>query len=70
MLHAKALLTSMESANYASTEKLFWDQWYRRYRHISISALQTLEQEKLVYGLNIDQSSMPSRSCIKAKQTH
>ena len=73
MLYARAVLTEMERANYASTEKLSWDQWHRHYGHISISVLQTLKQEKLVYGLNIDQFLIPSRSCkacIKAKQTH
>ena len=73
MLHARAVVTSMERTNYASTEKVSWDQWHRHYGHISILALQTLKWEKLVYGLNIDQSSIPSRSrkaCIKAKQTH
>src|SRR5882757_3808003 len=42
MLHARAILTETERANYASTEKLTWDQWHRRYGHISISALQLL----------------------------
>ena len=73
MLHARAILTKGERANYASTEKLSWDQWHWRYGHILISALQMLEREKLVNGLNIDQSSIPSSACeecIKAKQTH
>ena len=73
MLYARAALPRMERANYASTEKLTWDQWHRRYGHISISTLQTLEKEKLVNGLSIDQSSIPSKSCracIEAKQAH
>ena len=72
-LHARAILTEGERANYTSTEKLSWDQWHWRYGHISRSALQMLEREKLVNGLNIDQSSIPSsacKACIKAKQTH
>ena len=28
MLHARAILTEKEMANYASTEKLSWDQWH------------------------------------------
>ena len=73
MLYARAALPGKETANYASTEKLTWDQWHRRYGHISISALQTLKKEKMVNGLAIDQSSIPPKTCdacIKAKQTH
>ena len=73
MLYARVALPGKEMANYASTEKLTWDQWHRRYGHISISALQTLEKEKMVNGLAIDQSSIPSKTCdacIEAKQTH
>ena len=29
MLHARAILMEKETANYASTEKLTWDQWHR-----------------------------------------
>ena len=61
LLHARAILMEKETANYASTEKLTWDQWHRRYGHIAISAIQTLERENMVNGLNIDQSSIPSK---------
>jgi transposase InsO family protein len=73
MQYARAILPKTEKANYASTEKLTWDQWHRRYGHISISAIQTLERENMVEGLTIDQSSIPSKTCdacIAAKQTH
>src|SRR5271163_1165033 len=73
MLYARSALLGLERANYASTEKLSWDQWHRSYSHISISALQTLEKEKLVNGLSSDQSSSPSKTCdacIEAKQVH
>ena len=73
MLYARAALPGTEKANYTSTEKLTWDQWHRRYRHISISALQTLEKEKMVNGLSIDQSSIPTKmcdACTEAKQAH
>ena len=29
MLHARAILAETEQANYASTEKLSWDQWHQ-----------------------------------------
>ena len=73
MLYARVALPGKEMANYASTEKLTWDQWHRRYGHISISALQTLEKEKMINGLAIDQFLIPSKmcdACIEAKQTH
>ena len=63
MLHARAILTEKEKANYASTEKLSQDQCYQQYGHIVISALQTLERENMLHGLNIDQSSIPSKTC-------
>ena len=59
MLYARVALPGMERANYASTEKLSWDQWHQCYGHISILALQTLEKEKLVNGLSINQSLIP-----------
>ena len=73
MLYARVALPGTEKANYASTKKLAWDQWHQRYRHISISALQTLEKEKMVNGLSIDQSLIPSKTCdtcTEAKQVH
>ena len=66
-------LPGTEKANYTSTEKLTWDQWHQRYGHISISTLQTLEKEKMVNGLSIDQSLIPSKmcdACTEAKQAH
>ena len=73
MLYARAALPGTERSNYASMEKLTWDQWHRRYGHISISALQLLDKENLVKGLAIDQSLIPSKmcdACIEAKQAH
>ena len=73
MLYARAALPGTERSNYASMEKLTWDQWHRRYGHISISALQLLDKENLVKGLAINQSSIPSKmcdACIEAKQAH
>jgi GAG-pre-integrase domain len=59
--------------NFASTQKLSWDQWHRRYGHHSMGALELLKREKMVKGLTINESLIPSQSCkacIQAKQTH
>ena len=72
LLQARAIL-SKEQANLATTGKHTWDQWHRRYGHISIATLRQLDKEGLVNGLKIDQSSIPSQSCvacIQAKQAH
>jgi hypothetical protein len=64
---------SKEFSNYASQPKLSWDQWHRRFGHISITSLERLNKENLVEGLLIDQSTIPSKSCeacIQAKQAH
>jgi hypothetical protein len=73
LLKARAILEEPEHSNYASTRKLTWDQWHRRYGHISVTTLQQLDRESLVNGLSIDQSSIPSKSCdacTEAKQAH
>ena len=73
LLTARATLQGQERSNYTATRKLAWDEWHRRFGHISISALQQLDKEGLVSGLTIDQSSIPSRTCIsctEAKQVH
>ena len=73
LLTARAILQGQERSNYAATRKLAWDEWHRRFGHVSISALQQLDKDRLVNGLTIDQSSIPSRTCIpctEAKQAH
>jgi hypothetical protein len=73
LLAARAILLGQERTNYASTTKLTWDQWHRRYGHVSITSLRQLEKEGLVTGLAIDQSSFPSKTCdacTQAKQAH
>jgi transposase InsO family protein len=73
LLDARAELPGQERANLATTQKLSWDQWHRRFGHLSMGALEKLNKEKLVKGLMIDESSIPSRSCeacIQAKQAH
>src|SRR6202166_718192 len=72
LLQARAML-SKEQANLATTGKHSWDQWHRGYGHISIATLRQLDKEGLVNGFKIDQSSIPSQSCvacIQAKQAH
>ena len=72
MLAARATL-SEEWSNLAKTTKHTWDKWHRRYSHIGMTALRQLNRESLVNSLEIDQSSVPSRTCeacIQAKQAH
>lgn len=69
VLNARAQLHD-EQANLATPNKPSWDQWHRRFGHISISSLQRLDKEGLVTGLSIDRSSIASstcESCIQAK---
>jgi Integrase core domain/GAG-pre-integrase domain len=70
-LDARAQLQANERANLAAPKKLSWDAWHRLYGHIGMSSLETLKQKELVDGLEIDESTVPSRSCeacIQAKQ--
>ena len=73
LLSARAQIATQERANIASSRKLTWDEWHRRFGHISITAIQKLEQQGLVDGLDIDETSIPPRSCeacIQAKLAH
>ena len=74
LLAARAALPGQERTNYATMKaKLTWDQWHQRYGHIGMTALRQLEKEGLVSGLEIDQLSIPSETCVacvQAKQTH
>ena len=73
LLTARATLQEQEQSNYAATRKLSWDEWHRCFGHISVSTLQQLDKKDLVNGLAIDQSTIPSRTCIsctEAKQAH
>jgi hypothetical protein len=73
LLNARAQLLGQERTNYAASQKLSWDQWHRRFGHISITSLERLDREKMVNGMSIDYASIPSKSCeacIQAKQAH
>ena len=73
-LEARAQLQTNEHENLAAPKKLSWDQWHHRYGHLGMSGLETLLKQGLVKGIEIDESSIPSRTCeacIQAKQaTH
>ena len=72
-LNARAKQLGQERINYASSKRLTWDQWHRRYGHIAIGALRQLDREELVTSLNIDHASIPSpmlTACIPGKQHH
>jgi len=73
LLDAKLNQTSQEASHYSSSPKVTWDQWHRRFGHISITSLEHLSKNGMVSGLSIDQSSKPSitcEACIQAKQVH
>jgi transposase InsO family protein len=70
-LNARAQSHAPEKANVAVPKKMSWDEWHRLYGHIGISGLETLQRKGLVTGLEIDEGSIPSRTCeacIQAKQ--
>ena len=72
-LYARAELPGRECANLAASKAPTWDQWHRRFGHISISGLEQLKREGLVTGLTVDDTSIVSptcESCIQAKQAH
>ena len=60
ILEAKTQFPSQEKANYAASNKLTWDQWHRLYGHIMISSLEQLDQDKMVDGMTINHTSLPS----------
>ena len=71
ILDARAQLQNNDRANLAAPQKLSWDQWHRRYGHLGMTGLETLKTKGLVNGLEVDESSVPSRTCeacIQAKQ--
>ena len=73
LLEARTKLVGQEKANYASPNKLTWDQWHRRFGHIGISSLEQLDRDKMVDGMAINHTSITSKSCeacIKAKHAH
>ena len=72
-LYARAELPGRERANLAASKAPTWDQWHRRFGHITISGLEWLKREGLVTGLTVDDTSIASptcESCIQAKQAH
>src|SRR6266481_2072124 len=48
-----------------------WDKWHRTLGHISIGAIQTLKNNNLVEGMDIDKSkeSTQCMACIQGRQT-
>ena len=74
LLDARAQLLGQERTNYANTtQKRTWDQWHKNFGHIAVPSLERLYQEKMVDGMAVDESSIPSKSCeacIQAKQAH
>ena len=53
LLDAQVELPGRERANLALTQKLSWDQWHRRYGHLSMGALEKLKKQEMVKGLMI-----------------
>jgi hypothetical protein len=72
VLDATNVAQPIERANLTKPPKPSWDQWHRRYGHLGMTGLETLMKKGLVKGLEIDPTSVPSRTCeacIQAKQT-
>ena len=67
-MNARAQLQTKEQANLAAPQKLSWNQWRRRYGHLGMTGLETLKTKGLVNGLEVDESSVPSRTCDACMQ--
>ena len=69
LLDAQALVAQ----EYAHIAKVgtSWNDWHRRFGHVSISSLETIARKKLVDGFDVDTSTQSTScdSCIQAKQT-
>ena len=63
LLNARAVLRVNDSAFVARVPKYSWDEWHRRYGHLAISGIQRAVRENMVTGLEIDKSTIPSRTC-------
>ena len=73
LLEARADLHSNEKAFITGVQEYSWDEWHKWYGHLSMSALKCARREHMVTGLNIDESTIPSRSCetcLKGKMAH
>jgi hypothetical protein len=62
-LDARAVLVR-ERANLASTPKKSWDYLHRIFGHVGITTLERMHQQGVVIGLDVDQSSIPSPTCV------
>ncbi|KAJ2915280.1 hypothetical protein MD484_g5123, partial [Candolleomyces efflorescens] len=72
LLDARAVL-QRERANFANPSAKTWDQWHRVFGHIGMTTLERMHSQKLVDGFDVDESSIPSPTCIpclEAKLTH
>ena len=70
-LDARSRIRPPERANIATTKKS-WDVWHQLYGHIGTTGLETLHKKGLVTGLDVDETSKPSRfceACVQVKQT-
>ena len=69
LLNAQAIV-AQENAHIAKVGTS-WNDWHRRFGHISISSLETIARKKLVDGFDVDTTTQSTScdSCIQAKQT-
>ena len=63
LLHARADLRNNDNAFASRVQGYSWDEWHKRYGHLSSSGLARARRENMVIGLNIDESTVPSPSC-------
>ena len=69
VLEARAIV-EYERANIAKVGNS-WNDWHRRYGHISFSRLEIIARKKLVDGFDVDTTTASTScdACIQAKQT-
>ena len=69
LLDAQAIV-AQEYAHVAKVG-MSWNDWHRRFGHISVSSLETIARKKLVEGFDVDTTTQLTScdACIQAKQT-
>jgi len=49
-----------------------WDEWHRRFGHVSAKSLQDIKRKAMVSGFDVDMESKPTKceECIQSKLVH
>ena len=72
LLRAKAQEWSERAMVAKEGENESWDEWHRRFGHVSAKSLQDLKRKEMVSGFNVDMESKPTEceACIQSKLVH